>query len=244
MVFMVIGIANCRRGYRMFKCIAFFVFSFLLINVVNAGEMIKEKREVSAFTKIVISGSGHLLLKQGDKEALTIETHQNLLPELQSEVKNKVLYLGPKDTALRFNHAINYHLTVKNIEDIHTEGGIEISSKGSIVANELNISTEGAGKVDLKVKTQKLKIKLAGSGDIILSGTTTDQILKIEGSGKIQGKKLSTKTAEVDISGAGIAEIDASDALDVKIGGTGTVKYYGRPKITQEISGAGEIIPL
>lgn len=229
-----------------FKRVSFLVliFGFFLLNIVNADEIIKEKREVSGFSKIVISGSGHVFLKQGDKEALTIETDSSLLPALKSEVKDNVLHLGPKETVFTYNHMINYHLTVKNIEDIQTEGGVEISSKGSIVANELNISTEGAGKVDLKLKIQKLKIKLEGSGDIVLSGTTADQTLEIKGAGKIQGKKLATKTTHVQISGAGMAEVNASEALDIKIEGVGTVKYYGRPKITQEISGAGEIIPL
>lgn len=229
-----------------FRRISFFslIFGFFLLNVVNADEIIKEKRDISGFTKIVVSGAGHLFVKQGDKESLMIETDNTLLPEVKSEVKDKVLYLGTKDTASKLKYAINYHLTVKNVEDIHTEGGVEISNKGSIVANELNISTEGAAKVNLKLNTQKLKIKLEGSGDIVLSGTATDQFLKIEGAGKIQGKKLATKSTYVQISGAGMAEVNASETLDVKIEGLGTVKYLGQPKITQEILGAGEIIPL
>lgn len=231
-----------------FLCLIFSLFS---INVANSdeitsefGKIIKEKREIPNFTKIVITSSGHLFLKQGSSEALTIETDSNLLSEIKSEVKNAVLHLGLKEPVFRPNHPINYYLTVKNIEDIQSEGGIEISSDNTITAKQLNLVTEGAGKVDLKVKIEKLAIRVEGAGDVKFSGTATDQILKIEGAGNIQGKKLMTKTTRVEISGAGIAEVNASEVLDVKIEGVGTVKYYGQPKITQEISGAGEIIPL
>lgn len=226
--------------------VSFFALIFILfsLNAANADEMKKEKREIADFTKIVISGSGHLFLKQGEKVALTIETERTFLPELKSEVIDQVLHLGPKTSVFQPNRPINYYLTVINIEDIHTEGSIEISSKGTLSAKELNLVTEGAGIIDLKIKTDTLKTWVEGSSNIVLSGTAMTQTLKIEGAGKIQGKKLLTKTTQVEIKGAGIAEVNASETLDVKIEGVGTVKYYGEPKITQEISGAGEIIPL
>jgi hypothetical protein len=220
------------------------VFALSFGNAANADDIKKEKREIADFTKIVISGSGHLFLKQGDKVALTIETERTFLPELKSEVIDQVLHLGPKTSESQLNHPINYYLTLANIEDIHTEGSIEISSKGVISAKELNLVTEGAGIIDLKIKTEALKTRVEGNSNIALSGTATTQTLKIEGAGKIQGRKLLTKTTQVEIKGAGIAEVNASETLDVKIEGFGTVKYYGEPKITQEISGAGEIIPL
>jgi hypothetical protein len=220
------------------------IFGLFSLNTANAQERRKEKREITDFTKVFISGSGHLFLKQGEKIALTIETDSTFLPELKTEVIDNVLHLGPKTSEFFSNHVINYYLTVKNIEDIHTEGGIEISSNNTIVAKELNLLTEGAGTVGLKVKVDTLNIRVVGSGNIVLSGVAIAETLKIEGAGKIQGKKLLTKNTHVEINGAGMAEVNASEALDVKIEGIGTVKYYGEPKITQEISGAGEIIPL
>ncbi|HXH54202.1 MAG TPA: head GIN domain-containing protein [Gammaproteobacteria bacterium] len=231
-------------GRVSFSALIFILFS---LNTANADEIKKEKRQIADFTKIVISGAGHLFLKQGENVALTIETERTFLPELKSEVIDQVLYLGlkePKTFVSQSNPPINYYLTLTNIEDIHTEGSIEISSKGTISAKELNLVTAGAGIINLKIKTDSLKTQVEGNSNIALSGTATTQTLKIEGTGKIQGKKLLTKTTHVNIKGAGIAEVNASETLAVKIEGVGTVKYYGEPKITQEISGAGEIIPL
>jgi len=220
------------------------VFSLFFLNIANADEIKKEKREIADFTKIAISGSGHLFLKQGEKVALSIETESAFLPELKSEVIDQVLHLGPEASVFQANHSINYYLTVTNIEDIHTAGSIEISNKGTLSLKELNLVTAGAGTIDLKIKTDTLKTAVAGSSNIALSGTAITHTLKIEGAGKVQGKKLLTQTTQVEINGAGVAEVNAVETLDVKIEGVGTVKYYGEPKITQEISGAGEIIPM
>lgn len=216
----------------------------LKANALSLGsqKVIKEKRTVSDFTKVAISGSGQLFIKQGETEALTIEADSHFLPEVKSEVIDKTLHLGPKESITK--PLINYYLTVKNIEDIHTAGEIVLSSNGSISAKTLNLVTAGAGKVDLKLKTDTLNIEAAGSSEITLSGTVITQTFKIAGTSKIQSKKLVAKNTQVEIKGAGEAEVNSTETLAVKIEGVGTVKYYGEPKITQEISGAGEIIPL
>lgn len=224
--------------------LAALAFNLFFLNVLNANEIKKEKRAISDFTKIVISGTGHLLIKQGEKTDLAIETSAEFLPEVRTEVMDNTLYLGPKTSLLSANHPVKYYLTLKNIKDIHTEGSIQVSNKSSISAKELDIFAEGASKIELKLKTDTLKIRVAGDSHAVLSGNTITQVIKIEGFGKIEGKKLLAKHTQVDIKGAGSAIVNAAEKLDVTIEGAGTVEYNGRPKITQEISGAGEIIPL
>ncbi len=225
-------------------CFLVLTFSLFFLNTANADEIKKEKREIADFTKIVISGSGHLFLKQGEKVALKIETDSTLLPELKSEVTDQVLHLGAKTPGFHDNHPINYYLTVVNIRDIHTAGNIKISNKGVLFVKELNLGSEGASTIDLKIKAHTLKTQIAGNSNVVLSGTAATHTLEIAGTSKVQGKKLLTKTTQVEIRGAGTAEVDVAETLHVTIEGAGTVKYYGEPKITQEISGVGEIIPL
>ncbi|MEZ4735047.1 MAG: hypothetical protein R3E79_48750 [Caldilineaceae bacterium] len=48
--------------------------------VSGSGTVVPEERPVSDFTRVDFTGFGELTLVQGDKEALTIETDDNLLP--------------------------------------------------------------------------------------------------------------------------------------------------------------------
>lgn len=66
----------------------------------------------------------------------------------------------------------------------------------------------------------------------------------INGAGEFSAKKLVTTETKIVIRGFGKAEVNAEDALDVEITGSGVVKYYGTPRVTQTLSGGGEIIPV
>jgi Protein of unknown function (DUF2807). len=61
------------------------------------------------------------------------------------------------------------------------------------------------------------------------------------GASKLMAEDLRVKVAEVSISGAGKAEVSASDVLKVAISGAGKVTYNGNPALEKHISGAGTI---
>src|SRR5690242_12646963 len=52
----------------------------------GSGNVVTEARPVSGFDRVSVSGAGQLKVTQGDAESLTIETDDNLLPYIRSEV--------------------------------------------------------------------------------------------------------------------------------------------------------------
>jgi hypothetical protein len=65
--------------------------------------------------------------------------------------------------------------------------------------------------------------------------------LNISGFGDFKAKELQSKTANVNISGAGSATVWAEDELDATISGAGSVNYYGSPSVTKNVNGVGSI---
>src|SRR5262245_51229407 len=64
--------------------------------IAGSGNVTTESRTVTGFTDIEISGSGKLIVEQGDSEALSITTDDNLMEYIASEVQGSKLTLGPK----------------------------------------------------------------------------------------------------------------------------------------------------
>ena len=54
-------------------------------------------------------------------------------------------------------------------------------------------------------------------------------------------ESLVTRALELSISGAGRADVNATEVLKVTISGAGKVTYSGNPSISKEISGAGSV---
>jgi hypothetical protein len=191
----------------------------------GSGNIVSEMREVSGFTGIALETAGDITITQGDSESLTIETDDNILPLLISEVKNGVLVLGSENNA-SFNPSdgIDYIITVTSLDRL------EISGAGDINGQDLTLDA--------------LSVDISGAGDINLSGTTNSLGITVSGQGDFNGCNLQSSTASLDISGQGDAVVNTTDTLSVTVSGLGDVSYLGSPEVSQDISGVGDVAQI
>ena len=82
--------------------------------VSGSGQVASETRPVSGFTGIDLSGTGEVIIEQGETESLTIEADDNVLPVLTSEVEDSVLRLDQKPrTTVQTRNPIRYRVALK-----------------------------------------------------------------------------------------------------------------------------------
>jgi hypothetical protein len=190
--------------------------------IAGSGHVVTEARTVSGFRKISMGGTGRLVVDQSGDETLSIETDDNLLPYLTSEVVNGELRLATKLGAhVNPTRDIVYRVTAKAVE------GLSIAGSGSIDATRLS--------------GDQLTASASGSGDIKLAGQIHTLRIEIAGSGRYAGADLQAADATIHIAGSGDAVIAAAEKLDVSIAGAGSVEYIGNPTVTQSIAGAGSV---
>lgn len=213
--------------------------------VIGSGKIKRETRTVANFKNIIIQGSGKLQITQSNKEGLKIQADDNILPLITNRVKGDVLYLGTKNKKADFNtkKPVEYFLTVKNIQNIQTSGSINITTS-NLKSETINLKIDGSGNADIKLNVKKFTANINGTGFIKAQGNADEQEIAIDGTGEFLAKKLMTIATKVVIQGFGKAEVNSKDVLEVEISGSGIVKYYGRPRIIQTLSGGGEIIPV
>jgi hypothetical protein len=216
-------------------------------NIRGSGNVISEERAVSDFNKISFSGVGNLIIQQSDKETLKIEAEDNIVPKIQTRVDDQTLKIDYERSWFSFsfrpNKPINIYVTVKNLEKIEGSGATTIKSQ-SIKTEKLEIKGSGAAKADLSIEVQQLNSEISGAGDFVISGKADTQKIEISGAAKYEAKNLLSKNADILVSGAGLATLNAQEKLDVQISGAAKVSYLGNPQVTQKISGAGKIEKL
>jgi len=232
----------------LFKRILFLiviVFSFYsCVNTIDGdGNVITEERNVSTFKKIDISGHFEVFINQGNTEKVEIEADQNLIELIESETKNNTLYIKSKEP-IGDAESLKLYITVVDIKDIDISGAVELNSKGTIAAEELEIEISGAADINIDVEANLLKMDMSGASETTLKGKVENFEIELSGASDLQAEKLKTKHTVVDISGAGNAKVFAKKTLDVEVSGAGSVKYKGNPKITKDISGAGSVSEL
>ncbi len=188
----------------------------------EAGNVTSETRNVGGFDKVELRSIGNLSIRQTGSESLSVEAEEDVLPKIRTEVVNDRLIIGPEpNTSIQTTEPINYVLTVK---DLHA---LKVSGSGGISAQDIG--------------TDKLSTTISGSGAVEISGSADSQEVGISGSGAYRAEYLQSKEAKVDVSGSGSAIVNASDALDAKVSGSGLVEYIGDPTVKKEVSGSGRV---
>jgi hypothetical protein len=210
----------------------------------GSGDLVTESRDVGGFDRVVLRGSGEVIITQDGTESLTVETDDNVIEYVTTEVKGRTLELGFEG----FEDAVLVSPT-RLIFDLHLKDltGLEISGSGdmeaeSIETDRLEIKVSGSGDVRIdSLAAEEVELKISGSGDIELAGDAARQDITISGSGKCRAGDLRGEVVDVSVGGSGDAIVWATESLDVRITGSGSVDYYGAPSTDLSTSGSGSI---
>jgi hypothetical protein len=204
------------------------------------GNVVKEKRTISSFNKIDISGAYEVLLHKGTQEKLEIEADENLLEFIETEVRNNTLFISSSQPIGNSESLILYITTV-NLDEIDVSGAIELRNKGSYTSENLAIEVSGAADINLDVNLENLTLNMSGASETTFTGNADNFKIELSGAGELDAKKLKTRNTSMLISGASSASVFAKKTLDISVSGAASVRYKGSPKITKSISGAGSI---
>jgi len=200
---------------------ALLMLSGCMHGVRGSGVRKSEKRDLPAYTSISTTGAFDVQVNCQKPASFEIEADDNLLPLVQTEVKDGVLQIS---TTQGYNSSggINVRITVPNLA---------------------LLKSTGAGKFHVsELKNDNFEIHSTGAAQVVVSGQSKKVKIGSTGAGKIDAHNLRASSVEVSVTGAASVEVDAADDLDVAVSGAGRVTYSGNPKVTKRVSGAGQVI--
>jgi hypothetical protein len=236
-----------RFPLRSFVIVFLSISVFALSSCINGlnyekgnGKIIKQDRTLSPFSSIEISGAYSVYVKQDSIQSVSVEADENLLPLITTKVENNKLVIDNKKN-IHGSKDLKIYISVAECDDISISGDVEFNSDGKIKAKEMDVDISGMGNLNMIVELQSLSIECSGSGNLNLSGTAENVNADLSGASDISAYYLLTKYFKLSSSGAGKANINVSEKLDIDISGASTVNYKGNPSINQNISGVGKV---
>jgi len=215
---------------------------------VGSRRVVTSERSVSGFDRVVFEGLGELTITQDDRESLTIEAESNVMSRITTEVRGDTLYIGWRAGVFGLSvvptKPLRYDLTMKDVR------ALELTGLGSLAAGEIStdrlaVTMGGGGRVVIRsLRAADLDLTLTGLGQVEVGGAVGRQSILVTGGGEYDGSDLESGVAAVTLTGVGKATVWATESLDVKLTGAGTVEYYGEPRVTQNVSGFGRVRSL
>jgi hypothetical protein len=197
--------------------------------VQGSGHIVKQVRQVGNFNGLALGLPGHVELRIGNSESVTIEAGT-----LKIRPNKRNLNLQSK--------SIRVVVQARSIERLSLGGSGSIDAD-PLRARKLDVDLGGSGSINLRgVESEVLAVSLGGSGDLKAArGAIGRLTVSIGGSGDVDLGHVQTNSASVTIAGSGEATVWPRNELSATIAGSGDVNYYGDPQVSKSTVGSGGV---
>lgn len=212
----------------------------------GSGNVTTVTNNATGYNAVDVSGAIDVYVKNDAVQSVKTTTDDNLHEYLKIREEGGTLYISVKGNYnLKPSAGIKVYVSGPNFRKFEASGACDIFTEG-MVSNTESIAIEltGASDANLSLNAPRISADLSGAGSLTLTGQSRD--LELDGTGSTSFKCLDmlAENVNVDITGAGNAEVFASVKLEVSVSGAGSVKYKGNASVNQKVSGAGSVSKL
>lgn len=197
--------------------------------VKGSGKEITENRKVADFTKLDISGTYKVVLKQDSSLGITISADDNLLKYIKTEVSGDKLKISTDNKNICPEGEIVVTIGIHHIEAIKASGAIEIKSDGKIVAKNFDFGLSGATKINMDLDAADVRTEGSGVTEVTLRGQASSHHVDLSGGGKIHAFDFIVGNYDIETSGASDCDINVLHELSVNSSGASAINYKGNP---------------
>lgn len=208
------------------------------------GNVITKTRSIDKFDKVNVGGSFEVNLVDGNEGEIMLEGEENILPYIETTVKNGKLNVQFKENInIKTTERLVITIPFESIHAVSLGGSGNINVKKRIKSDEASFNIGGSGNITANVDANTVKTSIGGSGNIKLKGNTNNFKCSIAGSGSVNAYELDTNSLKASIAGSGSVQTTVSSKIKASIVGSGSVYYKGNPKnIDTSSIGSGDVI--
>jgi len=207
------------------------------------GNITTQTRSAGEFHSVDVSGNIDVYASQDSLPSISVETDENLQQLIETIESGGVLRIRERPGFhLRSTKPIKVHVSSPSFKKFEASGACDVYGESKITsASDIRFDLSGSCKVEMDVSAPKIAVDMSGVGTIKLKGETKD--FKVQGSGSTDVKciDLVAENVDLDISGAGDAEVYANGKLTGTISGAANVRYRGNAQTDIHTSGATSV---
>jgi len=215
----------------------------------SGTEMTTEVREVEPFNRLEINGRADVMLVQGERESITVETAARGQARVLAQVEKGRLIISAGVSRRWWSGLVGGRAAItprivvafKSLDAIALSGAVQLAAN-RIQAGDLRVTATGGSVLRLDgIAANSLRLSGSGGLKATLAGEVAEQRISISGAGEVRADKLASQDAVVDVSGAGRIVVNVAKTLRASISGAGSVEYYGDPDVKHSVSGIGSV---
>ena len=210
-----------------------------------SGTIIQEEFTVDSFSKITVWERTQLIIKQGDTQKVVVETGENLLNDIEVQVKDGVLNLRNTNgcNLVRDYGITKVYVTTPNIERIRNSSGLAVIGIGKLSFPTLTLISEDResedafhidGDFKLDIQVENLQIVSNGLSNFFLTGTAARANIGLyAGDSRVEAANLIIGDLMIFHRGTQDMIVNPQNSIRGKIVSLGNVIAKNRPPIVE-----------
>jgi len=226
------------------KKMLFALFSMVALLAVNAqsGNQNAQKRQVSGFHGVDVSGGIDLYLSNGPESVAISASSADVRDHVVTEVVGGILQIHMERNWSHNTGKIRAYVSISNLKKLEGSGGGDIIFENLITADDLDLQLSGGVSLKGKLNANHLVINQSGGSDVKLSGNVKNLSLDASGGGSLNGFDLVTDYASIHASGGSETELTVNKELRAVVSGGGDITYKGAASVKEiKSSGGGSV---
>ncbi len=217
----------------------------------STGKTVTIQRNISGdFSAVRLESNIDLVLTQGPVYSISLEGGENILPGIDTEIKDSTLTLRNNNTfnwVRSYDNKITARVTAPHFLFINYESTGTLSNTDTIHEDSIFVTSfGGSGFIKLCIKTNISHLSLTkGSADLDISGYSGSNFIFAGSYGPFHCLNLETSNTYMSNGGTNDCYISVDNHLEYEIKGVGNIYYKGDPaSVSGSITGDGKLIKL
>jgi hypothetical protein len=212
----------------------------------GSGVAKEETRPVEAFHAVL---AGNVIevtvaVTQGAKPGLKLTGDDNLVPLVESEVRDGTLVLRVKENSnIRTKLRLLAEVVTAELDRVEASGAANVKVSGGSKVDQFTVDASGAAQIFVDgLDTPKAVASATGASQLVLAGTASSLKLESAGASQFKAEGLKVEDAQVSISGASGATLRVSKSVAGDVSGASSLDVHGHPAAnTVSTSGASRV---
>lgn len=179
-----------------------------IISTPAQSKIIKQNPQVASFNAINASGGWDVVVRQGDRQSVSIEVSEEALGRAVVEVKNGTLHIYNKNTNIKNlfnmkNIVQKAYVTVTNLEKIEASGGVDIHFETAVKAGDFELELSGGTDLEnLKLDCSRFKGQFSGGCDAEIRFIAAQDVrVDVSGGSDVELLDISAQSTRISASG-------------------------------------------
>lgn len=231
-----------KRNIYLFILTFIFALSACKDSIKAEGEsrVVRDFR-VQNFDEISADGRFKMILIPNDSSYVSVQSHENLIENLDIYVRNKTLHVKEKKQVENFESYVVY-LYFNDIKEVAIAGKILLEASETLFFDDFELNTADASIVQqFELSSKEANISVLDKSEVEIQGEVSKLKLKAKDYAKVDLLALETKIMEVDLGGNADVEVNVKDELSGRILQNSSLKHDGNPIKSIEVKENAEI---